>query len=87
LSVVAGRDLRLGVSVAADDGTIPGAAASTTVFSSRRSDDVPTLRSGVYLLGLDSAAWSKPFSLPALDDPAWRSLPSTVMVVEELPGR
>ena len=86
LRVPAGRDLRFGVSVAADDGMIPG-EASTTVFSSRRSNDVPTLRSGVYLLGLDEAAWSAPVSLPAVGDPAWRTLPSTVMVVEELAGR
>jgi hypothetical protein len=86
LRVAPGRDLRLGVSVAVGDGAIPGAA--TTVFSSRRGRDVPTLRSGVYLLGLDAAAaWSTPFTLPALDDPAWRSLPATVMVVEERPGR
>lgn len=86
LRIAPARDLRVGVRLTTGAGA-GSDAAMTTVFSSRRHSDVPTLRSGVYLLGLDADAWSAPMSLPALDDPAWRSLPATVMVVEERPDR
>jgi hypothetical protein len=62
-----------------------GAAAvpSTVVFSSRAHRRLPTFQPGVYLLGLEQGMWSSPTALPAIDDPAWSSLPSMVVVVEE----
>jgi hypothetical protein len=86
--------LRVGVSLdavrgaVADGSNVAGgsastaAAPSTVVFSGRPRRDLPTFQSGVYLLGLEQGMWSRPVTLPALDSPAWESLPSVVMVVE-----
>ena len=59
------------------------AVPSTVVFSSRVDRRLPTFQPGVYLLGLEQGMWSTPTALPAIDDPAWSSLPSMVLLVEE----
>jgi hypothetical protein len=40
------------------------------------------LRRGVYLLGFEPDAWSRPVSLPHPDDPAWAALVSLVVAVD-----
>ncbi|MDQ1497438.1 MAG: hypothetical protein QOI86_778 [Actinomycetota bacterium] len=57
-------------------------APSTAVFTTGREPDMARLRRGVYLLGFEPDAWSRPVSLPHPDDPAWAALVSLVVAVD-----
>ena len=85
LHVASGRALRVGFRLDAPAGAAE--AAATTVFTSRPQRGLPTLQPGVYLLGLQQGMWAGATSLPAADDPAWASLPSLVLVVEDSAAR
>lgn len=80
LHVASGRALRVGFRL---DAPVGAEAAATTVFTSRAQRGLPTLQSGVYLLGLQQGMWAGATSLPAADDAAWAGLPSLVLVVED----
>jgi hypothetical protein len=84
------RGLRVGLSLS----TLPAAAAANdarreaiSVFTSGRDRDLPKLRPGVYLLGLDDGLWHDRRTVPAIDDPAWSGLGSMVLTVEALSPR
>lgn len=57
------------------------ASAATHVFTRRPSRHLPTLRPGVYLLGLEAGMFASAGTLPAAGAAAWSSLPSVVLVV------
>lgn len=60
-----------------------GSRTATSVMTDRDSQDLPGLRRGTYLLGLQPDVWDTPTTLPAADDPAWRDLASIVVTVDQ----
>ncbi|MDO8389320.1 MAG: hypothetical protein Q7V57_02445 [Actinomycetota bacterium] len=79
--VAAADGLRMGLLVnALADGV--AAAPAAAVFTSGRERHLPTLCPGVYLLGLQQGMFARATELPALDEAAWATLPSVVLVVE-----
>lgn len=59
----------------------PSVHAATVVFSHRPSRHVPTLRPGIYLLGLRPGQFTAAQTLPPLGDRRWAALPSVVVAV------
>jgi hypothetical protein len=57
-------------------------APSTAVFTTGREPGMARLRRGLYVLGLEPGAWSRPAALPHPDDPAWADLVSLVVAVD-----
>jgi hypothetical protein len=76
---------RVGVKLTAQTaGAASTAVTSTAVLGTGRG--LSTFQPGVYLLGLEQGMWAGATSLPAIDDHAWFSLPSVVMVIEDESG-
>ena len=84
LRITKGRGLRVGFRLEAPDSA--STQAATTVFTSRPQRELPTLQPGVYLLGLQQGMFDSASTLPAIDDSAWATLPSLVLVVEAVVG-
>lgn len=79
MHVASGDALRVGLQLVT---TSAGEGSASTVFTSRPQRSLPTLQPGIYLLGLEQDMWSRPTSLPAIDDEGWTGLPSLVVMVE-----
>ena len=55
--------------------------ASSTVFTTRRTDGLARLREGWYLVDLGPAGAPAASRVPGSGDPAWRSMPSLALAV------
>lgn len=75
------RDERLPVGFRMATTSAGVAVAATHVFTRRPSRQLPTLRPGVYLLGLEPAMFASPLTVPPAGAAAWAALPSVVLAV------
>lgn len=86
----AGRPVTFGTAVAAQPTlgfslAVRGAAGTTgesiAVFTGGRERDLPKLRPGLYLFGLDEGTWATSRRLPGDDPAAWAGLASLAVTV------
>lgn len=75
------RDERLPLGFRMATTSLGVAATATHVFTRRTSRQLPTLRPGVYLLGLEPGMFASPFTVPPVGAAAWSALPSVVLAV------